>query len=80
MQIVTYPHPTLRHVSKAVRRVDARLREMIREMFTLMYEANGVGLAANQVEVPVTCIRPAASAMLVLTPLTHRARARASQR
>lgn len=53
MQIVTYPHPTLRHVSKAVRRVDARLREMIREMFTLMYEANGVGLAANQVDLPL---------------------------
>ena len=25
---------------------------MVREMFELMYEANGVGLAANQVDLP----------------------------
>lgn len=52
MQIINYPHPTLRHKSKPLRRVDAALYEMVREMFDLMYEANGIGLAANQVDLP----------------------------
>ncbi len=52
LQIVPYPHPTLRHVSKPLRRVDAELREIVREMFQLMYASNGVGLAANQVDLP----------------------------
>ncbi|MDA1051474.1 MAG: peptide deformylase [Planctomycetota bacterium] len=52
MEIITYPHPTLRHKSKPIKRVDARLREIVREMFELMYEAKGVGLAANQVDLP----------------------------
>ena len=53
MQILTYPHPTLRRASKPLRKVDADLRKMIREMFDLMYEAKGIGLAANQVDLPL---------------------------
>ncbi len=53
MKILTYPHPTLRRVSKPLRRVDANLQSMIREMFDLMYQANGIGLAANQVDLPL---------------------------
>jgi len=53
LQIVQYPHPALRHQSKPVRRVDADLRKVIDEMFELMYEHNGVGLAANQVDLPL---------------------------
>lgn len=53
MQIITYPHPTLRHRSKPLKRVDAELRNIVRKMFDLMYEANGVGLAANQVDLPL---------------------------
>ncbi len=52
MEIVKYPHPTLRHKSKPIRRVTPELRGMVREMFELMYEANGIGLAANQVDLP----------------------------
>jgi peptide deformylase len=52
MQILQYPHPTLRRASKPLRRVDAELREMVREMFRLMYEHKGIGLAANQVDLP----------------------------
>ncbi len=52
MEIVQYPHPTLRHVSKPLTRVDKELAQIVREMFTLMYEAKGVGLAANQVDLP----------------------------
>lgn len=53
MQIVTYPHPTLRHNSKPIKRVDAQLKAIVRGMFDLMYEAQGVGLAANQVDLPL---------------------------
>ena len=53
LQIVKYPHPTLRHKSQPVRRVDAELRDSIRTMFELMYEAQGIGLAANQVDLPL---------------------------
>ncbi|MBL8826961.1 MAG: peptide deformylase [Planctomycetaceae bacterium] len=40
------------HRSKPLRRVDAELRGMIAEMFDLMYAHKGVGLAANQVDLP----------------------------
>ena len=53
MQIINYPHPTLRHKSKVIHRVDAELREIVRQMFSLMYEAKGIGLAANQVDMPL---------------------------
>ena len=53
LQIVNYPHPTLRRKSTPVRRVDAQLRDTVRRMFELMYEARGVGLAANQVDLPL---------------------------
>ena len=33
--------------------VDVELRKIVAEMFDLMYEARGVGLAANQVELPL---------------------------
>lgn len=53
MKIVSYPHPTLRHKSKPLRRVDAELKQIVGQMFELMYAANGVGLAANQVDLPL---------------------------
>jgi peptide deformylase len=53
VQIIQYPHPTLRRVSKPLRRFDAELRRIVAEMFSLMYEAKGVGLAANQVDLPL---------------------------
>jgi peptide deformylase len=52
LQIIHYPHPTLRHVSKPLKRVDAELKQMVAEMFELMYEHEGIGLAANQVDLP----------------------------
>ena len=52
LQIIYYPHPTLRHVSKPLKRVDAGLRKIVAEMFELMYADKGIGLAANQVDLP----------------------------
>lgn len=53
MPIITYPHPTLRRPSKPLKRVDAELRKQIAGMFELMYAARGIGLAANQVDIPL---------------------------
>jgi peptide deformylase len=52
LSIVHYPHPTLRHCSSPLKRVDAQLKRWVAEMFALMYEHQGVGLAANQVDLP----------------------------
>jgi peptide deformylase len=52
VQIIKYPHPTLRHESKPLLRVDGELKKIVREMFDLMYEHKGIGLAANQVDLP----------------------------
>jgi peptide deformylase len=52
LQIVQYPHPTLRRVARPLKRVDAELQHMVREMFELMYEHRGIGLAATQVDLP----------------------------
>ena len=53
MQIVQYPHPTLRHQSKPIKRVDKELKLIVGQMFDAMYEARGIGLAANQVDLPL---------------------------
>lgn len=52
LRIVTYPHPALRFESVPVRQIDETLRAQVREMFELMYEHRGIGLAANQVAIP----------------------------
>jgi peptide deformylase len=52
LEVIQYPHPTLRHKSRPLKRVDAELRKIVAEMFELMYHHEGVGLAANQVNLP----------------------------
>jgi len=53
LKIIQFPHPTLRHKSKPITRVDRKLKSIVAEMFELMYEARGLGLAANQVDLPL---------------------------
>ena len=53
LEVILYPHPTLRYVSKPIRKVDAELKRIAAEMLDLMYESSGVGLAANQVNLPL---------------------------
>jgi peptide deformylase len=52
VRVIHYPHPTLMRASKPLRRVDAELKKAVAEMFELMYQNNGIGLAANQVDLP----------------------------
>ena len=52
LTIQKYPHPILKFKSKPITKIDAQLKEAVRQMFELMYESDGVGLAANQVGLP----------------------------
>ena len=50
--LVEYPHPALFRKSKPLLRIDEGVRDAVEQMFDIMYESNGVGLAANQVALP----------------------------
>jgi len=50
LTILRYPDPRLHTVAKPVAEVDERLRRLIDDMLETMYEAEGVGLAATQVD------------------------------
>jgi peptide deformylase len=52
MKIVHYPHPALRHRSRPLTSIDQQIHLHVGKMFELMYEARGLGLAANQVALP----------------------------
>jgi peptide deformylase len=51
LSILRYPDPRLHTVAKPVTQVDARIRQLVDDMLETMYEADGVGLAATQVDV-----------------------------
>lgn len=52
-ELVYYGHPVLREKSDPVQEVNEEIQELIREMIRVMNAANGVGLAAVQVGVPL---------------------------
>lgn len=51
LDILRYPDPKLQTVAKPVQAVDARIQTLIADMLETMYDANGIGLAATQVDV-----------------------------
>lgn len=51
LSILRYPDPRLHTVAKPVAAVDARIRQLADDMLETMYAAEGVGLAATQVDV-----------------------------
>jgi len=51
LEILRYPDPRLHKVAKAVAAVDDRIRRLVDDMLETMYAAEGVGLAATQVDV-----------------------------
>ena len=51
LTILRYPDPRLHKVARAVANVDARIRRLVDDMLATMYSADGVGLAATQVDV-----------------------------
>ncbi|MFM7001255.1 MAG: peptide deformylase [Limnohabitans sp.] len=51
LPILCYPDPRLHKVAQPVAAVDDRLRALIDDMLETMYDANGIGLAATQIDV-----------------------------
>jgi len=51
LDILRYPDPKLQTVAKPVLAIDARIRSLVADMLETMYDANGIGLAATQVNV-----------------------------
>jgi peptide deformylase len=51
LPILQYPDPRLHTVAKPVVAVDARIKKLVADMLETMYDANGIGLAATQVDV-----------------------------
>ena len=51
LEILEYPDERLRTVAKPVERFDDELRTLVDDMLETMYDAQGIGLAATQVNV-----------------------------
>ena len=51
LPILCYPDPRLHTVAKPVAVMDARVQQLLDDMLATMYDANGIGLAATQVDV-----------------------------
>lgn len=51
LEILTYPNPKLREISKPVDIFDEKLAKLTQDMIETMYHAHGIGLAAPQVGV-----------------------------
>ena len=50
LPILCYPDPRLHTVAKPVQAVDARIQGLVADMLQTMYDAEGIGLAATQVD------------------------------
>jgi peptide deformylase len=50
-KIITYPDPVLRQKAKLVTKFDEELKKLVEDMRETMYDAPGIGLAANQIGV-----------------------------
>jgi peptide deformylase len=53
LEIVKYGHPALRKKGASIAKADAKIRKLAEDMLETMDDANGVGLAAQQVGVPI---------------------------
>jgi len=51
LDILRYPDPKLTTVAKPVKEIDARIKTLVADMLETMYDANGIGLAATQIDV-----------------------------
>ncbi len=56
LSITTYPDDPLRRQAAAVETIDTQIRCLIDDMAETMYHAPGIGLAANQVGVPLQVV------------------------
>ena len=55
LPILSYPDPRLRTIAAPVKEVDAEIKTLISDMIETMYAADGIGLAASQVDPQLMC-------------------------
>ncbi|GAA6139843.1 peptide deformylase [Arenicella sp. 4NH20-0111] len=51
LEILVYPDERLRKIAEPVENVDKSIQTLVNDMTETMYDANGIGLAATQVDV-----------------------------
>ena len=51
LNILQFPDPRLRTVAKPIKEVDNSIAKLAEDMFETMYEGDGIGLAATQVDI-----------------------------
>ena len=51
LKILIFPDPRLRTVAEPIREVDNSIAKLVEDMFATMYEGEGIGLAATQVDI-----------------------------
>ena len=56
LKILIFPNPKLRKVAKKIDKFDKSLEILAQNMLKTMYEANGIGLAATQVDVHIRLV------------------------
>lgn len=56
LPILSYPDPRLRTIAKPVKEITAEIKILITDMIETMYDAEGIGLAASQVDQHVQLI------------------------
>lgn len=86
LELVEYPHPALARKAKPLAHIDDAVRSAVEQMFDIMYAAEGIGLAANQVALPYrifvvnTAGHPdAGEEMVFINPVLSRPRGTAVQ-
>jgi peptide deformylase len=86
LALVEYPHPALRRRTRPLARIDDAVLAAAARMFDIMYDAQGVGLAANQVGLPYRMFivnlageRGAGEELVFVNPVLSKARGTAVQ-
>lgn len=51
LEVLRFPDERLRTVAKDVVQVDDTVRQIVKDMLETMYDENGIGLAATQVDI-----------------------------
>ena len=51
LEVLRFPDERLRTIAKEVTVVDDQVREIVKDMLETMYDENGIGLAATQVDI-----------------------------
>lgn len=49
LPIITVPNPVLKEIAKPIETISAQIKQQAEDMLATMYDAPGIGLAANQV-------------------------------